>query len=128
MLMQSLKKLMLNILKEAASNGARSIAFATFGTGNLNYPPDQVATTMYTAISEFDASASSPTLKDVRFVVFTQNMQVYQVCPLYSYLLFVNRIYLSMLLRRTIRYYSYLLILILELILVYIRFNRRVHC
>ena len=78
---QSIKKLVRGILSEAASQGARSIAFATFGTGNLSYPPDQVADAMYTAVDEFDASASGSgsSLKDVRVVVYFQNLPVYQV-------------------------------------------------
>ena len=76
---QSIKKLVRGILSEAASQGARSIAFATFGTGNLSYPPDLVADAMFKAVDEFDASATGSSLKDVRVIVYFQNLQVYQV-------------------------------------------------
>ena len=76
---QNIKKLVGGILCEAASQGARSIAFSTFGTGTLSYPPGLVADAMYTAVDEFDASSSGSSLKDVRVVVYFQNLPVYLV-------------------------------------------------
>lgn len=73
-----MKKMVLSLLNEAQD--LNSIAFATFGTGNLAYPPKLVANAMYSAIEEFDAaSGTGPLLNDVRIVVYYKVENIFEV-------------------------------------------------
>lgn len=53
-----------------------SIAFAALGTGNLNYPPLDVATEMYTQIKIFSGKRKNPTLKKICLVIFDRPVKM----------------------------------------------------
>ena len=50
------------------------------GTGNLQFPPDVVADTMFKAVTDFSKANPGTSLKDVRFVLFDKDVATVQVC------------------------------------------------
>ena len=69
-LFQTLEDFVYECLKTADQNGLKSIAFPALGTGNLGYPADLVASTMYQAVQHFERIKSDTSVEEVMFVVF----------------------------------------------------------
>ena len=78
--MQDLEHSIHKLCDFAAQNNAKSIAFPGLGTGNLGWPPQVVAKSIYNAIVEFDRSHSNKNpLKDVHIVVYHRDIKTYKV-------------------------------------------------
>ncbi|XP_077988571.1 protein mono-ADP-ribosyltransferase PARP14-like [Glandiceps talaboti] len=59
-------------LQKAENDGFDSVAFPAIGTGNLHYPRDVVASTMYSEVIRFSQQHQNTSIKTVYFVVFDQ--------------------------------------------------------
>lgn len=78
---QVLNDVVTKCLSEASRQGYTSLAFPVLGTGNLGFPAPVVAQTMLGAISQFEQTMPSTSLRDVRIVVYpadTRNLQEFQ--------------------------------------------------
>uniref|UniRef100_A0A8C4NK42 Poly [ADP-ribose] polymerase n=1 Tax=Eptatretus burgeri TaxID=7764 RepID=A0A8C4NK42_EPTBU len=65
-------------------SGHKSIAFPALGTGNLGYPVHLSATFMLREVLQFNNEQLPVSLKDVHFVLFPKNQQVFKHKGLYS--------------------------------------------
>ena len=72
-------KFMTNCLKKADGLKCRTIAFPAIGTGRLKYPIDIVATEMFWAVHEFGNEHPHTTLKEVQFVLYTDDQAAFKV-------------------------------------------------
>jgi O-acetyl-ADP-ribose deacetylase (regulator of RNase III) len=57
----------------------RSIAFPVFGTGNLEYPWDEVANTMIDTINKYGRMHYDTTIGEVKIVLFDKDIKSIQV-------------------------------------------------
>ena len=57
-------------LNMAEKDGMTSIAFPAIGTGKLRFPGRVVATAMFEEVTRFSKSARSPSVTDVKIVIF----------------------------------------------------------
>ncbi|CAC5392459.1 unnamed protein product [Mytilus coruscus] len=74
--LQLLAKLVFDCLLEAEKNNCRSIAFPVFGTGNLEYPWDEVARTMLDTINKYGTLRSGiTTVKEVKIVLYEKDVK-----------------------------------------------------
>ena len=74
-----LKGLLTKCLKEADLKHMTSIAFAAIGTGNLQFPRDQVAEMYFDVVNSYNRKYPNTSLKDVRFVLLdTPTIQAFQ--------------------------------------------------
>ena len=60
-------------------NRCSSIAFPAMGTGKLGYPPDVVASVMYSCVDEYAAKNSKTALKEVLFVLYDKDYKTVKV-------------------------------------------------
>ncbi|XP_071948864.1 protein mono-ADP-ribosyltransferase PARP14-like [Antedon mediterranea] len=74
--MQNIKILLKTILSSASN--MRSIAIPALGTGNLQYPADQVAKVMYEEAIDFSANYPQSNLKEIHFVVYYKDTRTIQ--------------------------------------------------
>lgn len=70
---QVVHKVMTDSLEMASKHNKRSILYCAMGTGQLRYPVDLVAMTMYQAVIEFDQKHPKTTLKDVKFILYPKD-------------------------------------------------------
>ncbi len=61
------------MLNLAHSCGCSSIAFPTIGTGNLKFPVDVVASTMFKVVMDFSSANPETTINDIRFVLYDKD-------------------------------------------------------
>ena len=64
-----LHKIVTDTLNLSSQKGFTSVALPALGTGNLGFPRDIAAATMFNAISEF-SKMNSTSIKDVRIVLY----------------------------------------------------------
>ena len=69
-------------LNTAHGAGMSSIAIPAIGTGNLSYPRDKVASTMYEEVKKFSTKNSGTSLKDIRFLVYDHSTVAVSDCKL----------------------------------------------
>ncbi|XP_076464945.1 protein mono-ADP-ribosyltransferase PARP14-like isoform X2 [Babylonia areolata] len=62
-------------LDAASRKNARSIAFPTLGTGRLGYPPEQVASIMFSSIGEWFQTNPRSSMKEVQIIVFNRDTE-----------------------------------------------------
>ena len=65
-----MRKVILDSLQLASQKGFTSVALPAMGTGNLQFPRDVVAATMFNTVMEFSKTNPGTTVKDVRFVLY----------------------------------------------------------
>ncbi|XP_025093181.1 uncharacterized protein LOC112563487 isoform X3 [Pomacea canaliculata] len=70
-----LTKTMMKCLSEADTRGHRSIGFPALGAGNLGYPSDLVAETMFQATVDFGLKNPQCKLSDVFFILHKKDTQ-----------------------------------------------------
>ena len=63
---------MKNCLHQAHADGLKSIAFPAIGAGTLNIPEDVVVKTLFEEIETFSREHPATSLKDIRFVIYTE--------------------------------------------------------
>lgn len=66
-------------LQEADKNGYTSISFPAMGTGAQRYPKDKVAKEMFKAVTKYSNNNPSASLRNVRFVIYTEDDETYEV-------------------------------------------------
>ena len=66
-------------LNTASSNEYTSIALPAMGTGNLHFPRDVVAETMFNSVIEFSKTNPETSVKDVRFVLYDKDQPTIDV-------------------------------------------------
>lgn len=66
---------MMKCLSEADTRGHRSIGFPALGAGNLGYPSDLVAETMFQATVDFGLKNPQCKLSDVFFILHKKDTQ-----------------------------------------------------
>lgn len=64
------------------------MALPPLGTGNLQFPPEEVATVMLREVERFDQTHVGTTLKDVFIVVYEKDLSKLAV----SYIIFVTNL------------------------------------
>ena len=79
-------------LNYGTQRGYQSIALPAMGTGNLQFPRDVVANTMFDTAIEFSRANPNTTMKDVRFVLFNKDQPTIDVSDL---LIFINLLQLK---------------------------------
>ena len=65
-----MRKFITDSLQLAGANGFISIALPAMGTGNLSFPRDVVAETMFNSVIDFSKKNPGISVKDVRFVLY----------------------------------------------------------
>ena len=70
---------MTECLHRLAKMKKRSIIFSVLGTGQLKYPPNQVAQMMYQAVIDFDIKTPKTTVEEVNFVIYPTDIHIKQV-------------------------------------------------
>ena len=68
-------------LQLAAEKGFTSIALPAMGTGNLRFPRDVVADTMFKTVMDFSKANPGTSVKDVRFVLYDRDHPTIDVSP-----------------------------------------------
>jgi len=76
---QDLRALISNALIEAEQHNYVSLALPAVGTGNLKYPRHIVAKVIVEEIVSFSQQHPHTKLKDVRIVLFPQDLETIQV-------------------------------------------------
>ncbi|XP_069139174.1 protein mono-ADP-ribosyltransferase PARP9-like [Argopecten irradians] len=66
---------MRNCLKEADKRNCRTISFPALGTGNLGYPKDLVANTMFNAVKKYFQENPDSCVEGVNFVVYHKDRE-----------------------------------------------------
>ena len=66
-------------LQEAAQKGFTSAALPAMGTGNLKFPRNVVADTMFKTVMDFSKANPGTSLKDVRFVLYEKDQPTVDV-------------------------------------------------
>ncbi|XP_072048532.1 LOW QUALITY PROTEIN: protein mono-ADP-ribosyltransferase PARP14-like [Amphiura filiformis] len=66
------------LLHRADKDGMTSISLPAIGTGNLGFPPRDIARLMYGAALSFSQQRSNGSLKDIRFVIYEKDVNVIQ--------------------------------------------------
>ena len=74
-----------NSLDMVAKKGFKSIALPAMGTGNLCFPRNVVADTMFKVVMDFSKANSGSSLKEVVFVLYTGDQQTIDVSPCSSH-------------------------------------------
>ena len=77
--MQTFGKFVESCLRRAEKKGITSIAFPSIGTGNLGYPVEAVARTMFQTVQKFAAERNDGCLKEVSFVIYDKDHKSLQV-------------------------------------------------
>ena len=65
-----MRQVIADSLQLASQRGFTSVALPAMGTGNLQFPRDVVADTMFNTVMEFSKTNPRTTVKDVRFVLY----------------------------------------------------------
>ena len=65
-----MRQVIVDSLQLASQRGFTSVALPAMGTGNLQFPRDVVADTMFSTVMEFSKINPRTTVKDVRFVLY----------------------------------------------------------
>ena len=65
----------------AAQSGFTSVALPALGTGNLHFPRDVVADTMFKTVMDFSKANPGTSVKDVRFVLYDKDQPTIDVSP-----------------------------------------------
>ena len=65
-----MRQVIVDSLQLASQKGFTSVALPAMGTGNLQFPRDVVADTMFNTVMEFSKTNPRTTVKDVRFVLY----------------------------------------------------------
>ena len=81
LLLQVLKQFVAECLLKADEENCNSVAFPALGTGNLRYPPRNVAEAMLDGVENYIDETMSGTLKTV--YITTTDDQMHQVLYLY---------------------------------------------
>ncbi|XP_052082733.1 uncharacterized protein LOC127720272 isoform X2 [Mytilus californianus] len=68
-----------NCLNTAVDLNMKSIAFPALGTGNLSYPPNIVASSMFLVVDKFASDYNVGALTEINFVIFPADTSVLQV-------------------------------------------------
>ncbi|XP_076460377.1 protein mono-ADP-ribosyltransferase PARP14-like [Babylonia areolata] len=79
--LQMLGSCMIQCLTEASRHHHKSISFPVLGTGNLGYPAQGVAETMFGAIDEFQRNTPSTSLRNANIVIYhadKKNLEVFK--------------------------------------------------
>ena len=79
---QLMENIVMASLNYGHQSGYQSIALPAMGTGNLHFPRDVVANTMFDTVIEFSRVNPNTTLKDVRFVLFNKDQPTIDVSDL----------------------------------------------
>ncbi|CAM9626801.1 unnamed protein product [Lampetra planeri] len=74
----SVYKMTLDCLKKAHKANVTSISFPALGTGNLNHPPQQVASAMLSAAIQFSKEHEDDILQFIRFVIFSSKPDIFK--------------------------------------------------
>jgi poly [ADP-ribose] polymerase 10/14/15 len=77
--LQILRTFVKNVLNEAFKRGVRSIAFPAIGSGNLKFPPDVVAASLFETVDNFSARNARTSISEVRFVIYEKDDATYEV-------------------------------------------------
>ena len=72
-------KIVTDSLQLASMKGFKSIALPAMGTGNLGFPRDVVAETMFNSVIEFSKKNPGTSVKDVRFVLYDKDQPTIKV-------------------------------------------------
>ena len=73
-----LRNIIKNCLKKCNLSGKKSIAFPAIGTGVLGFPHDNAAKIFFEEVKQFEQRISNCSIKEVSFVVYTQDGQSIQ--------------------------------------------------
>ncbi|KAK3589891.1 hypothetical protein CHS0354_015917 [Potamilus streckersoni] len=73
-----MKTFVLNCLKQADQSGLKSMAFPALGTGNLQFPADEVGKLMVRCIESFGKKTPNTSLKDISLVVYPSDLKIFQ--------------------------------------------------
>ena len=65
-----MRQVIVDSLQLASQKGFTSVALPAMGTGNLQFPRDVVADTMFNTVMEFSKTNPRTTVKDIRFVLY----------------------------------------------------------
>ena len=65
-----MRQVIVDSLQLASQKGFTSVALPAMGTGNLQFPRDIVADTMFNTVTEFSKINPRTTVRDVRFVLY----------------------------------------------------------
>ena len=76
-----MSQIITNSLQLAAQKGFTSIALPAMGTGNLRFPRDVVADTMFKTMMDFSRANPGTSVKDVRFVLYDKDQPTIDVSP-----------------------------------------------
>lgn len=76
-----MRKAVILCLEEASNRGYETIAFPIIGSGNLAYPIDLIRSEMFGSVERFKQGRETTSLKEVRFVVYPKDTEVYEVNP-----------------------------------------------
>ena len=71
-------------LSKANQSGLTSVALPAMGTGNLQFPRDVVAETMFNSVIEFSKKNPDASVKDVRFVLYPEDQPTIDVCEYFD--------------------------------------------
>ena len=66
-------------LQFASNRRFTSIGFPAMGTGNLHFPRDIVAESMFSTVIEFSKANPNTSLKDVRFILYDKDLPTVEV-------------------------------------------------
>ena len=66
-------------LQFASKRRFKSIGFPAIGTGNLHFPRDIVAESMFSTVIEFSNANPNTSVKDVRFVLYDKDLPTVEV-------------------------------------------------
>ena len=66
-------------LNTASSNEYTSVALPAMGTGNLHFPRNVVAETMFNSVIEFSTMNPGTSVKDVHFVLYDKDQPTIDV-------------------------------------------------
>ena len=77
--LQQLSDLVITALKYATQQRYTSVALPAIGTGNLHFPSNVVAETMFNSAIEFSKADPATSVKDVRFILYGQNQPTIDV-------------------------------------------------
>ena len=78
-LLQQLSDLVKDALNYGTKKGFASIALPAIGTGNLHFPRDVVAETMFNTVIEFSRANPATSVKDVGFILHDQDQPTIDV-------------------------------------------------
>ena len=79
--LKMMSQIVTDSLQLAAQKGFTSIALPAMGTGNLRFPRDVVADTMFKTVMDFSRANPGTSVKDVRFVLYDKDQPTIDVSP-----------------------------------------------